>query len=152
MTSTNKISPNAFPYPAELFLPQRPPMLLIDELLERDDESSLVSALLPEKGICFDESEGLLPEYFIEVIAQAIAITDGYESLLSGSSIKNGLLVGVDDFYFLTPPPSSGKLLIKVEKTFDFGAIKIFKGQVHCKEVLLAEGVVKVWEAEEKND
>ncbi|MEN8190341.1 MAG: ACP dehydratase [Thermodesulfobacteriota bacterium] len=146
MNST--IIPGQFPYQAGQLLPQKPPMLLAHEFLAHDNGISRISAVLPEDGIFFDSHEGLLPEYFIEVTAQAVAATTGYEAVIAGNPVKQGLLVGVDEFFFLAEPPPSGTIEIKVQKSMGFGPIKIFSGMVSCKETVLTRGILKVWEEE----
>lgn len=135
------------PCPAEELVPHRPPMLLIDELISRQAERATATALVPESGICLEPDQGVLPEFFIEVIAQTMAAVNGYDARLAGKSPRDGFLVGIDDFSFVAHPQPGSPLRIEVEKNFEFGAVKIIHGQVFGPDdLLLASGTIKVWE------
>jgi predicted hotdog family 3-hydroxylacyl-ACP dehydratase len=133
------------PLPAELLLPHRSAMLFVESLVRRWDESSTAKAVLPKSGICLSEGK-LLPEFFIELVAQATAMANGYDALCAGVSRKNGMLVGVDTFSFPGKVEMGSTVRIETEKTFEFGAVKIIHGEVWDADELLAAGDIKVWE------
>jgi len=133
------------PLPAEMLLPHRPEMLLVDSLVRRWDDSSSAKAVLPKSGICLFGGR-LLPEFFIELVAQATAMANGYDALCAGVVQKNGMLVGVDTFAFPGKAVAGSTLRIETEKTFEFGAVKIIHGEVFAGDELLAAGDIKVWE------
>ena len=142
------------PCAAEKLLAHRPPMLLISRLLERQGERAVAEAIIPEDGLFVDPRKGLLPEYLIEIIAQTLAATSGYDALLANSPATDGFLVGVDNFSWQTPTAKPGIAHIHIEKTFEFAGFTIVHGQVFQGTHLLAEGDIKVWEntAQEKTD
>lgn len=137
------------PCSAEILVPHRPPMLLVDTLLERDGDRATASAVVPQNGICVDPDQGILPEFFIEVIAQTMAAVNGYDALCAGKNPQDGFLVGIDEFSFEAVPALGKTIRIEVEKTFEFGAVKIIRGQVFDEDMLLASGTIKVWENKE---
>lgn len=140
------------PAPAIEFVPHRPPMLLIDRLLERKEEKALVSAVL--------ESGGLVQEVLVECLAQAAAAVSGYDARCAGTPVKQGMLVAVDSFDFShraiehISPDRSTSVGITVMPGLVFGAVTIITGEIHtlADNVLLASGVLKVWEAQEMDD
>lgn len=134
-----------FPIKAENLVPHRPPMLLVEVLLKRSGDHAQGQAIIPESGICFG-SDRLLPEFFIELIAQTSAMANGYDCLITGSNTRDGMLVGVDSFkiHFLGTP--GAKLTIDIDKKFEFGSITLIQGKVFEGDMLLAEGDIKVWE------
>lgn len=146
MTQSEQIAIVELPCPAEMLVPHRPPMLLIDRLIERKGDMAVAEAHVPQKGPCVDKERGLLPEFFIEIIAQTMAAVNGYDALLEGKKLNDGFLVGIDDFSWNTAPLPNKTLQVKVEKTFEFGVVKIIRGEVLCNDVLLAKGEIKVWE------
>ena len=146
MTQFEHIATIKLPCPAEMLVPHRPPMLLIDRLVERKGDMAVAEARVPQNGLCVDKKRGLLPEFLIEIIAQTMAAVNGYDALLGGKKLNDGFLVGIDDFSWNTAPLSNKTLQIKVEKTFEFGVVKIIRGKVLCNNVLLAKGKIKVWE------
>ena len=146
MTQSKHRTTIELPCPAEMLLPHRPPMLLIDRLIERKGDMAVAEACVPQNGLCVDKEHGLLPEFFIEIIAQTMAAVNGYDALLDGKKINDGFLVGLDNFSCNTVPLSHKTLHIKVEKTFEFGDVKIIRGEVLCNDVQLVMGEIKVWE------
>ncbi|WP_041277845.1 hypothetical protein [Desulfotalea psychrophila] len=133
------------PMPAGLLLPHRAPMLLVDSLQECNSERAVVLARLPEKGIFF-AGDQFLPEFFVELIAQAAALQNGFIALSAGKPLHDGMLVGLEDFSLNKNGHGGERLRVVVEKTFEFGAISFLKGEVFSNEDLLATGNLKVWE------
>ncbi|ADH85817.1 ACP dehydratase [Desulfurivibrio alkaliphilus] len=144
------------PLPAVELVPQRPPMLLVDELLEWQPGRALARAVVPAAGIWVDADSGVSAEYWIELVAQAMAAANGYDARRAGVAPGGGMLVGVDAFRLLCSPRPGATVLVELEKTFEFGAVKIIRGwvrSVSCKDdrpgdVDLAEVEIKVWEGD----
>lgn len=134
------------PCAAEQLLPHRPPMLLISRLLERQGDSAVAEAIIPRKGLFVDPDKGILPEFFIEIIAQTMAATSGYDSSLANIPLSDGFLVGIDNFLWPTQHVEAEIVRIHIEKTFEFGGVTIIRGQVLAGDFLLAQGDIKVWE------
>ena len=134
----------ALPCPADRLVPHRPPMLIVRELLERQGDTALVAAQVPAAGIWVNQG-GVLPEYYVELVAQAIAAANGYDALQEGKPPANGFLVGVDEFHWLAAAAPGERLLVTVEKTFEFGAVKIIRGTVRNDAGIKADGEIKVW-------
>ena len=152
MIEIGQIKDFQLPCPAEKLVPHRPPMLFIDSLLERFGDRATASAIVPDDGICVDPAQGVLPEFFIEVIAQTMAAVNGYDALCDGKKKHDGFLVGIDEFIFEGIPAAGGTIRIEIEKIFEFGAVKIIRGQVFEGDMLLASGTLKVWENEDSDE
>lgn len=138
------------PCRAELLVAQRPPMLLAGELLHRDREGnfSVVSARVPDTGVFIGRDGRARPEYFIELVAQAMAAVNGYDALAAGGSFRRDLLVGINSFSWLAYASAAVSLRVEVVKTFEFGPATVMKGQIfNLANELLAEGEIKAWEA-----
>ncbi len=134
-----------FPVNAETLVPHRPPMLLVDFLLERIRDKAKGQAFVPTSGICFS-SDRFLPEFFIEIIAQTCAMANGYDCLKAGTRPRSGMLVGVDALKIHSLEFHGEKLIIEVDKTFEFGSVTLIEGKVWAGKELLAQGEIKVWE------
>ncbi|MGB3223343.1 MAG: ACP dehydratase [Desulforhopalus sp.] len=133
------------PMAALSLLPHRPPMLFVESLVERYDDRSTALAQVPDSGICLCSGR-LLPEFFIELVAQATAMAKGYDALCAGKKMNDGMLVGVDSFSFQGAVKPGQTVRIETEKTFEFGAVTIIHGEVLAGGELLATGDIKVWE------
>lgn len=145
MTDITEISAPPLPRPAAALLPHRPPMLFVETLVARHGNRSTARGVLPDSGICVSDNR-LLPEYFIELIAQATALANGFDGLRLGRPVHDGMLVGIDSFSFHGRAIPGRVVRIETEKTFEFGAIKMIHGEVFDDRELLAAGDIKVWE------
>ncbi len=147
MASIKETDPE-LPCPANELVPQRPPMLLVDRLVARDRENnfSAAEALVPGDGI-FIEQGGVLPEYFIELVAQAMAAVNGYDALVDGVESGRGFLVGIDDFIWQGTAAPGELLRIEMAKDFEFGPVTVMAGKVLNEAgMVLASGEIKAWE------
>lgn len=143
---------NTLPCDAARLIPHEPPMLLVRTLLEKADNEvedcvSIIEAEIPEHGpfVC---NGRLLPEYFIEVMAQAIAASDGFPQE-KGKKPNTGLLTGIDGFKWTGSAEQGERIRIKVCKTFEFGSAFIFSGIIEGTSGTIAEGQLKIWKLEE---
>ena len=137
------------PCAADILVPQRPPMLLIDRLIFRDREvdTAVVEAFVPEDGVFVDPDGELMPEYFIELVAQSMAAVNGYDCRLDGLSSGRGFLVGVDDFCWQGGTTAGQTLKVEMAKIFEFGPVTVMSGRVINKAgEVLAGGEIKAWE------
>jgi 3-hydroxyacyl-[acyl-carrier-protein] dehydratase len=132
------------PQPAILLLPHKPPMLLVETLIERQGSRTLALATLPTCGL-FVTAGRILPEYFIELIAQTAALGNCYDALTSGMAVRDGMLVGIDAFSWFGQPPPGASVQMKTEVTFEFDTMKVIHGEVLAGQQLLARGDIKVW-------
>lgn len=126
-------------------LPHRSPMLFVKRLLERCGDRAVAEAVIPETGICTD-SETLFVELLIELIAQTAAMANGYDLLKEGKEQGGGMLVGIDSFTVDTMPEPGARVEIKIEKTFEFGAMKMIHGEILSENTRYCSGDIKVWE------
>ena len=133
------------PMTAERLLPHRPPMLFVDRLLERSGNRARAAATMPASGVCID-GDVYLDEFFIELVAQTMAMANGYDALCQGKTVNDGMLVAIDSFDFYTSAAPGSDLVIIIEKTFDYGPIKLIHGEVLDGDVKLVTGDLKVWE------
>ena len=142
----------SLPCPAETLMPHRPPMLFIDTLISRIGDKATALATVPENSICIDPDRGILPEFFIEIMAQTMAAASGYDALCENRAPRNGFLVGLDKFQLSERTAVRATLRIEITKTFQFGPVNLIEGQVFCDDRVLAIGEVKVWEDLENED
>ncbi|MDH4318741.1 MAG: hypothetical protein OEV64_10155 [Desulfobulbaceae bacterium] len=142
------------PHNADSLVPHEPPMLLVDRVVQvvpgDDSEAwSIVEAKVPEKGI-FVTNGRVLPEYLIELTAQAIAAADGYENLRLKLTSVVGFLVGVQDFVQFSEPLPAQSLRIELNKSFSFGAMMIFNVAVYAGDTSICRGEIKIWKEESR--
>ncbi|MGM0681854.1 MAG: ACP dehydratase [Thermodesulfobacteriota bacterium] len=137
------------PIEAEELIPHRPPMLLARRLLERDPltDTELVEAEAPARGRFNGPGPRPVPEYYIELGAQAAGMANGYDRLLEGAPDLRGFLIGLDQLEWLQDALPGIKLFVHLEKKFEFGNIKIITVNVaDCNDLPFFQGTIKVWE------
>ncbi|MBU0480831.1 MAG: ACP dehydratase [Proteobacteria bacterium] len=146
--STSKKIPD-LPCTVEKLIPQRPPMQVAHRLLLRDRPGnfSVVEGDAPTGGIFNPDGAGVIPEYFMELMAQSMAAVNGYDSLVDGKESGKGFLVGIDDFRWQDHPRSSGPFRVEIVKDFEFGQVTVVSGKIFTPSGdLIASGSVKAWE------
>ncbi len=133
------------PKKADTLLPHKPPMLLVEALVQRQGSRTVALATLPIAGL-FVTVGSILPEYFIELIAQTAALGNCYDALMSKNASRDGMLVGIDTFSWSGQPRAGIPVYIETDIAFTFGSMKVVHGEVYAGAELLAAGDIKVWE------
>ncbi|MBU1566928.1 MAG: ACP dehydratase [Proteobacteria bacterium] len=136
----------SLPRAANTLLPHKPPMLLVEALVEREGACAVAMATLPAVGLFITATGHILPEYFIELIAQTAALGNCFDAVTAGNATRNGMLVGVDSFSWPGQPQPGTPVHIETDIAFSFGAMKVIHGEVYAGKALLAVGDIKVWE------
>ncbi len=128
-------------------IPHRGKMKLIGDVLDFSDGWGLVAARL-ESSSMFVKPNGEVEQIVaIELIAQAVAAFNVFESFQEDKPPANGYLVSVDKAEFYAAITSNEDLVIEVNLDCKIGDFQIFNGQLRFCDKLLAEVAVKVWSA-----
>ncbi len=149
----DKSRPEPLPCDAGALIPHEPPMVLLNRLIRKADEdidgdTSFLDAIVPDAGP-FVDSGVVLPEYFVELMAQAVAAVDGYPPK-KGKAPAKGFLAGIDSFSWSGSARPGDLLKISLQKTFSFGSAFIFTGTVTGPAGELGRGQLKIWKVEEE--
>ncbi|OGV52675.1 MAG: hypothetical protein A2X49_16520 [Lentisphaerae bacterium GWF2_52_8] len=136
---------DVLPASAGRFIPHAGRMRLVDTLDLLGERHLEVSAEVRADNpfLCED---GTLPESaFLEYIAQAVAVDDGF----SNSEKTRGMLVGIRDSHFIQGPPIrvGDRLRIKIKKLMRFANFGVVRGEIYnlSDGRLLADGELKIW-------
>jgi predicted hotdog family 3-hydroxylacyl-ACP dehydratase len=86
-------------YPVESVVPQRPPMILIDEIVARAAGRIVVVVTIRPTGLFFQPGRGMPSHVALEWMAQSCAAFAGCESIDDGGAVRIGFLLGTRDFY-----------------------------------------------------
>jgi 3-hydroxyacyl-[acyl-carrier-protein] dehydratase len=136
---------SAFPIPAKLLIPHRPPMLLIDRLLASNGQSGEVESVVRENCSFLTDNKELVPEALLEMTAQAYAAVRGWEVLRRGLPLPAGFLVGIGGFEFFSRAVLGDTLLIRVETLGELESFVVVGTEAFRGGELLASGKIKVW-------
>jgi predicted hotdog family 3-hydroxylacyl-ACP dehydratase len=124
--------------PVASYLPHRPPMLLIDEILEVAIDHRIVCRTTIHPGCVFARRGVVHPSAMIEFIAQACAILAGVTATAGGRPLQLGFLLGCREVAFAVDRFAVGEVLtITATKTFGGQQMATFSGTVargdeHC--------------------
>ena len=140
------------PCPANLLIPHASPMLLIDALLSREGDRATASAFLSHESMFKGSQRGILPEYFIEIIAQTMAAANGFDAIQNLSPVKNGFITEVSTFEIHTTSTEKTAFEIRVEEIMAFGSMKLMKGEVFADDTVLASGEIKIYQDDQDAD
>jgi len=138
---------NAFvlPQPAVNFLPHRPPMCLVDDLLACDDSTCRTTVLVSPQGIMVDAAGLLEPVALVEMIAQSFAAMRGYLDQRNGQPVREGFLVGIRHTELHGAVHAGERLELIVQTSAVVGAFAVAEGVVRRGAEVVASGSLKLW-------
>jgi predicted hotdog family 3-hydroxylacyl-ACP dehydratase len=133
------------PVDAELLVPHRRPVCMIDRLVEYRDESGVVEAL-PRSGNILVGEDGVLDRTaYMELIAQAYAAFKGYRDLLHEKPVKKGFLVVVKHMECKGEAFLGDLLRINVTTISEVGDFAIAEGTITLNDKIIASGSLTLW-------
>jgi len=135
----------ALPMAAELLIPHRTPMRLVDTLLSVHEGCGVTESVLPGTSVMAD-GEGRLDEVaFMELIAQSYAAFKGYMDLVEGKPAGTGFLVGVRHLEITGRAYAGDRLLTSIRTVTAFGGFAVVEGSVARGDETVASGIIKLW-------
>jgi predicted hotdog family 3-hydroxylacyl-ACP dehydratase len=136
---------NGFPASAESLVPHRPPMLLIDRVMDERDASGTVEATVRPDGILTDAGGRLDRTAHLEIIAQACAAIDGYRALGGDKGVRQGYLVGVGRQVIHGDVFAGDLLRVVVTSTNILSGFSLSEGKIFRGGELVSEASLKLW-------
>jgi predicted hotdog family 3-hydroxylacyl-ACP dehydratase len=130
-------------------IPQRPPFIMIDELLYCTETITRTSFLISDENILVETGE-FSEAGLMENIAQTAAARAGYIARLENKPVSAGYIGAVKNLEIMGLPKINDELIteIKLEnQVFDFIVIS---GCVCCKDKLVATCEMKIFVGEVK--
>jgi radical SAM protein with 4Fe4S-binding SPASM domain len=138
------------PADAAQLVPHKPPMLLIDRLLEVRERASL-SEMTVLQEMVFVGKDGKLDEAsYPEIMSQAIAAQEGFRRLGSRDPQQEGFLLGIKNIEILGSAKVGDVLRISMFKVAKYGDFGIIQGEVKRGDTVISRGELKVWQSNGK--
>jgi len=135
----------SLPMSAEMLVPHRSPLRLVDRLLEFSGGTGVIEAVIQPDNL-FLNDDGIIPSLAaVELIAQAAAAIKGYDDFSNGRPIKKGFLADIRGINLMGSCYKGDRLTIWVEITRTFGEFSIIEGEVKRGEETIARGTLKLW-------
>ncbi len=137
----------------EDILPHRGNMLLVDDVLQVNEESALISSLINRNYPLADE-EGVDPLIMVELAAQAAGVCSGLIRIQAQGieSNKMGWLVGVKRAqFFIDSVPFGSTVLTRSENRHQYENLHEVFCALHMDEKLIGEVTLQLFQLEEGN-
>lgn len=142
---SEKIFDPTLPIPAELLIPHRLPMRLIETLLTADEGGGTAAATIAADGPLTGADGRLEAIGLVEMMAQAYAALQGYEDQRRGEPVKRGFLVGVRGFHLTGEARAGDRLEVRVRTVAEMEGFALAEGEVRRGDEVLAAGSLKLW-------
>jgi predicted hotdog family 3-hydroxylacyl-ACP dehydratase len=127
-------------------IPQRPPFVMVGNLLHSDEKLTRTSFLVREDNI-FVENGELKEPGLIENIAQTAAAGAGYKAKLNNNPVAVGYIGAVKNLEIFAMPKINDELITEVTICPDFyrDDVTIISGKSWCNEKLMAQCEMKIF-------
>ncbi len=127
-------------------MPHKPPMLLVDKIIESGEAEAVIEVKIKKNCIFADKNGNVDLEIFPELIAQSVALNEAWKTF-SKNKTKNtkGFVVSFKSIKFYKAVKIFDTLRIKVLKEGAFENLNIIYGQVFYGDIPVAEGEVRIW-------
>lgn len=134
------------PLDAEVLIPHRKPMRLIDRLNEYDGKSASASARFSaDCPFVIDHNGTIERSALLELTAQTYAAAKGYEDLSDGNDPLQGYLVGISKAVFYGDACAGQDLLVRVRTEETFDDFYLAAGEVWHHDTVLLKATLKIW-------
>lgn len=130
-------------FPILDLIPQRPPMQMIDRLVDAD-ENSAQGILEIKPSNLFIENNFLSESALIEFIAQTAAAFTGYQNKMKNSEVREGYIGAVKNFVVYDLPPVHSVILSKITVVNEIVGFTIILGKVFHEDRIIAECEMRI--------
>ena len=129
------------PVNARQYIPQQPPIVMVDSFLECNDAEITTSFIIPEQHI-FVQNGQLSAAGLMENIAQTCATRIGW--LNYNEPVKIGVIGSINKLEINFLPFAGQTLLTRVEVLSEIFGATIVKAEIQCEGETVAQGEMKV--------
>lgn len=131
-----------FPIHAQDYIPQRPPIVMIDNILKSEDNVFVTDLLIRPDNI-FVENGRLRETGLMENIAQTSAARVGF--CAGGVNVTIGVIGGINQFQLHFLPKVGQTLVTTIHVVAGVGSALVVDATVTCEEQLVATCSMKVF-------
>ncbi|MCQ2142788.1 MAG: pseudouridylate synthase [Bacteroidales bacterium] len=136
--------------PVTELLPQRPPFLLVDNLLEYEDPVTVTSFTVREGGVFVVDGE-MLSAGLMENMAQSSALRIGYiNKYIRHCAVKIGYIGNVRNFKVLRTPKVGETLRTKITTVSEVFGITLVNAEIWCGDEMIASASLKTAEVDKE--
>ncbi|MEO8768641.1 MAG: 3-hydroxyacyl-ACP dehydratase [Ferruginibacter sp.] len=125
-------------------IPQKPPFVMIDQLIDTDETTTRTSFRVREDNIFVEE--GVLREpALVENIAQTAAARAGYLVQKENLPVMVGYIGAIKDLEIFTLPKINDNLETEIEIKNQVFDVTLISGTVRCNGIVLAQCEMKIF-------
>jgi 3-hydroxyacyl-[acyl-carrier-protein] dehydratase len=119
------------------YLPQRPPVVMIDCLIEADEKHTVSSLEVSEQNI-FCQNGSFSESGLVENIAQTAAAGVGYLCKQNGKPVPVGFIASIRDLKIEKLPSATSVLVTETVNVDEVMGVSIVRGTVKCGDAFIA--------------
>lgn len=125
-------------------IPQRPPFVMVDQLLYCDETTARTSLVIRADNI-FVENGVFREPGLVENIAQTAAARSGFESARESKPTPVGYIGGIKNLQIFALPKTGDELITVISIENQIFDVTMITGKVYCNELLLAQCEMKIF-------
>jgi len=126
------------------FIPQRPPFVMIDGLLQCDETGARSRLTVREENI-FVAHGAFHEPGLVENIAQTAACRSGYSAHDQGKPAPVGYIGAIRNLEIIALPVTGDELETEISITNQVFDVMMISGKVFCREQLMAQCEMKIF-------
>ena len=135
----------------QTYLPHRPPMLLLEEVVAVTGQGAHCRVLVSSAGVLapFLDADGALPSWYgLELIAQSVGVWSGWGRCQRGENgAALGMILGARDLACAEDRFAAGSQLdIHVDLIMQDGRFAGFEGRISCGEKQIVSGRITTFQ------
>ncbi|MBK1440798.1 3-hydroxyacyl-ACP dehydratase [Parapedobacter sp. ISTM3] len=130
-------------------IPQQPPFVLVDKLIEHETDRIVASFEIPVKHVLVDRHGHLTEAGVIEHFAQTIALYQGYDYFLRDLDPPMGYIGSIKNFEIYRLPQAGAELRTSITILQQLFGVTMVRGEVTCGEQIIAIGEMRTVIAKE---
>ncbi|PPL03728.1 hypothetical protein [Parapedobacter indicus] len=124
-------------------IPQQPPFVLVDKLLEYGDDYIVSGFEIPKAHVLVNRDGFLTEAGVVEHFAQTIALHQGYDYFLRGMDPPVGYIGSIRDFEIVRLPSSGTELRTHIQILQRLFGVTLVRGEVRLREQMIAVGEMR---------
>lgn len=134
----------------EILIPQRPPFVMIDKLLEVTETATTTGFTILNDNIFVQD--GIFKEPgLVENIAQTAAARAGYVSKTENKPVLVGYIGAVNNLQIFSLPKTGDELITEITIENQIFDVTLISGKITCDKQLIAQCNMKIFISKLKN-
>lgn len=131
-------------YPILSLIPQRPPFVMVDNILI-SDETKTISVFKICKENIFIENGKLKEPGLVENIAQTAAAHAGYKAQKDNKAVQLGYIAAIKNLSIKSLPKINDEIITEISIENQIFNVSLVYGKITCNDQLIAQCEMKIF-------